>query len=130
LSIPLTERAKKRAAIITPFGIFLPQRTPFGLKSSPSAFCKAMSIVLSDLNFLSIYMDDILIGATNEDEMADNFILVFNRLALYNLKIQLTKSKFYKTEVKILGVVFSKKGRTIDPSKISSNSKVPKDNHT
>jgi hypothetical protein len=126
LSIPLTERAKKRAAIITPFGIFLPQRTPFGLKSSPSAFCKAMSIVLSDLNFLSIYMDDILIGATNEEEMADHLILVFNRLALYNLKIQLTKSKFYKTEVKILGVVFSKKGRTIDPAKIQAIQKFPK----
>ena len=71
-------------------------------------------------------MDDILIGATNEEEMADNLILVFNRLALYNLKIQLTKSKFYKTEVKILGVVFSKKGRTIDPAKISAIQNFPK----
>jgi hypothetical protein len=74
-------------------------------------------------------MDDILIGATNEDEMADNLILVFNRLALYNLKIQLTKSKFYKTEVKILGVVFSKKGRTIDPAKISAIQNFPKIPH-
>jgi hypothetical protein len=126
LSIPLTERAKSRAAIITPFGIFLPQRTPFGLKSSPSAFCKAMSFVLTDLKFLSIYMDDILIGAENEDEMADHLVLVFNRLAQYNLKIQLTKSKFYKTEVKILGVIFSKKGRSIDPAKIKAIQDFPK----
>ena len=54
LSIALTERAQKAASIITPFGIFNTLRTPFGLKSSPSAFCRAMSFVVADLPFVSI----------------------------------------------------------------------------
>ncbi|MFN9908429.1 MAG: reverse transcriptase domain-containing protein, partial [bacterium] len=41
LSIGLTERAKRYLAIITTFGVYIPQRTPFGLKTSPSAFCRA-----------------------------------------------------------------------------------------
>ena len=61
LSISLTERAQKAASIITPFGVFNTLRTPFGLKSSPSAFCRAMSFVVGDLPFVSIYIDDLLI---------------------------------------------------------------------
>jgi hypothetical protein len=52
LSVALTERAKQRSAIVTPFGVFLPQRTPFGLKTSPAAFCYVMRIVLKELDFL------------------------------------------------------------------------------
>ena len=95
LSIHLTERAQKAASIITPFGVFNTLRTPFGLKSSPSAFCRAMSFVVGDLPFVSIYMDDLLIGASSPEEMVDHLIMVFERLNKYNLKIQLTKSKIF-----------------------------------
>ena len=125
LSIALTKEAQKAAAIITPFGTFLPTRTPFGLKTSPSAFCSAMSIVLSDLKFCQFYVDDILIGAENEEDMTNNLIIVFERLAKYNLKIQLSKTKFFENELKILGVIFSKTGRRIDPDKTSAIEQFP-----
>jgi hypothetical protein len=78
-------------AIITPFGIFRPTRTPFGLKTSPSAFCAAINKILGDLKFVLAYMDDLLICANSADEMTENLIQVFERLAKYNLKIQLSK---------------------------------------
>jgi hypothetical protein len=36
---------------------------------------------------------------------------------MYNLKIQLSKTKLYEKELKILGMIFSKTGRQIDPEK-------------
>ena len=39
LTVSMTERAKKRCDIITPFGVFIPQRMPFSLKTSPAGFC-------------------------------------------------------------------------------------------
>jgi hypothetical protein len=125
LSIPLTEEAKKYLAITTPFGIYLPTRTPFGLKSSPSAFNFAMSKVLGDLPFCNVYMDDICIGGVNNEEMIKHLKIVMSRLHKFNLKIQLSKTKFFVTEFKCLGVIYSKHGKKIDPEKIAAIEKIP-----
>ena len=129
LSIALTERAQKAASIITPFGVFNTLRTPFGLKSSPSTFCRAMSFVVADLPFVSIYVDDLLIGASSPEEMVKHLCIVFECLNKYNLKIQLTKSKIFTNKLKILGVIFSKQGQTIDPEKIAAIKKLSHAHH-
>ncbi len=120
LNIPLTERAKQYLAIITPFGWFLPQRTPFGLKTSPSAFCYALNLVIGDLEYVQFYMDDLLLGGVDHDDLLKNLKTVLKRLAQYNLKIQLSKTKFYVKEIKVLGVIFSAQGKRIDPDKIKA----------
>jgi hypothetical protein len=113
LSIPLTERAKMLCAIITPFGTYLPTRTPFGLKTSPSSFCQALNKVIGDLTFCHFYMDDILVGANSNEEMVKHLKILFERLHSYNLKIRISKTKFFQREVKILGVIFSKEGKRL-----------------
>jgi hypothetical protein len=120
LSIGLTERAKRYLAIITPFGVYIPQRTPFGLKTSPSAFCRALDIAIGDLPFLSSYMDDIIVGGLDDEDLMNNLITLFKRLVKYNLKIQLDKTLYFETEVKILGVIFNSVGKKIDPNKITA----------
>ena len=70
-------------------------------------------------------MDDIVIGAENEDDMAEKLILLFKRLAEFNLKIQLSKVKFFQKSIKILGIIFSRNGKQIDPSKIESITNFP-----
>jgi hypothetical protein len=65
-------------------------------------------------------MDDIVIGSENEDEMMESLAIVFERLAKYNLKIQLSKIRFFQRELKILGVIFSGNGKRIDPEKIQA----------
>jgi hypothetical protein len=65
-------------------------------------------------------MDDIVIGSENEDKMMERLTIVFERLAKYNLKIQLSKIRFFQRELKILGVIFSGNGKRIDPEKIQA----------
>ena len=120
LSIPLTERARKLCAIITPFGTFLPNRTPYGLKTSPSAFCFALYQVIGDLDFIHFYMDDIHVGGETKEELFKNLMLVMDRLFRFNLKIQLSKTKFFVKETKILGVIYSSVGKKIDPEKVKA----------
>ena len=126
LSISLTPRAQKLASIITPFGVFSPTRTPFGLKSSPSAFNFALQKVLGDLPYVQAYMDDLLILAKGKEDMAEKLCTVFKRLNQYNLKISLDKIKLYEPELKLLGVIFSRVGRKIDPEKITAIQNFPK----
>ena len=128
LSIGLTERAKSLLAIITPFGTYLPQRSPFGLKTSPSAFCYALDKVIGDLDFVKFYMDDLLIGADDGLQMVEHLKIVFTRLHKYNLKIRISKTKFFKREVKILGIIFSKDGKKVDPEKVTAIDTFPEIN--
>ena len=79
-----------------------------------------MHMVLSGLLFAGYYMDDILVGGRSNAEITKNLIAVFERLAKYNLKIQLSKINFYKSEIKILGIIFSKSGKKIDPERVSA----------
>lgn len=118
LSLPLTEKARQYLAIITPFGTYLPNRTPFGLKTSPSAFCFALSKILGDLDFTNYFMDDIHIGGRTEKEMVENLKTVMDRLFQHNLKIRLSKTKFFESKCKLLGMVFSNVGREVDPEKV------------
>ncbi len=106
LSIPLTEQSRKLLAVVTPYGTFLPNRTPYGLKTSTSAFCFALYKVIGDLPFCHFYMDDIHVGGATKRELMDNLKTVMDRLFQFNLKIQLSKTRFYVTEVKVLGVIY------------------------
>jgi hypothetical protein len=69
-----------------------------------------MRIVLKELDFCSVYMDDIVVCAMDEQDMTEKLIKLFNTLNKFNLKIQLSKVKFFQKEVRILGMIFSKVG--------------------
>jgi hypothetical protein len=65
-------------------------------------------------------MDDLLIGASSNEEMVQNLCTVFERLAKFNLKIRISKTKFWETEVKVLGTIFSSTGQKVDPDRIKA----------
>ena len=120
LSIKLNDEAMALCAIVTPFGTFQPTRSPFGLKTSPSAFCNALWKIIHDLPFVVMYMDDLLIGADTPEELMERFLVVLKRLADHNLKIRISKTKFFLKELKILGTIFSSVGKKIDPEKVEA----------
>ena len=120
LSIKLDDAAMALCAIVTSFGIFQPTRSPFGLKTSPSAFCNALWKIIHDLPFVVMYMDDLLIGADTPEELMERFLVVLKRLADHNLKIRISKTKFFLKELKILGTIFSSVGKKIDPEKVEA----------
>ena len=79
-----------------------------------------MDIVLGQLTHSVFYMDDVLVGGLDEEDLFKNLLEVLEKLAQHNLKIQLSKIDFYVKEVKILGVIFSSAGKKPDPEKIKS----------
>ncbi len=65
-------------------------------------------------------MDDIHIGGETEVEMLQNLKIVLDRLYQNHLKIRLSKTKFFESECKLLGMIFSPVGKRVDPEKIRS----------
>ena len=58
-----------------------------------------------------IWMTYVIVGGKDEAELTKNLITVFEKLNAGNLKIQLSKVQFFESELKLLGVVFSKAGK-------------------
>jgi len=63
-------------------------------------------------------MDDIVIYATSLEEHTKKYNLLIERLRQANLKLQLDKCEFLKTEVTYLGHVISKDRVKPDPKKL------------
>ncbi|XP_064097613.1 uncharacterized protein LOC135209005 [Macrobrachium nipponense] len=59
--VPLSERARKISAFITPFGSFEPKVMAFGLKNAASTFQRLMNKVLNGINNCVVYLDDLVI---------------------------------------------------------------------
>ncbi|TLY44982.1 MAG: RNA-directed DNA polymerase, partial [Gammaproteobacteria bacterium] len=75
-----------------------------------------------------VYLDDIIIFGNTEQEHLKNIETVFEYLKNANLKIQLDKSEFFKTEVEYLGFVISNEGLKPNTKKIEAiqNIQIPK----
>jgi Reverse transcriptase (RNA-dependent DNA polymerase) len=59
--IPLDEAAQRLCATILPWGKYRYMRLPMGVNVAPDIFQSIMMEILGDLEFVRVYMDDILI---------------------------------------------------------------------
>ena len=65
--IPMGTQADPKMAIITPFGLFEFLRMPFGLKNAAQAFQRMIDGILRDIDFVFVYLDDILVASCTKE---------------------------------------------------------------
>ena len=88
---------------------------PFGLTDAPAVFQRLMQQVLVGLNpedgkeFVTAYIDDILVFSPFLPEYIEHLQKVISHLQEVNLKLNLAKCKFARTEVDYLGHVIKLK---------------------
>ena len=114
-----------KTAITTPFGTFEYLRMPFGLKNAGQTFQRVMDEIPSDLDFLFVYMDDVLVASRNMEEHKDHFRQRFRRLADHDLAVNPTKCQFGQTKVEFLGHTVSKDGVEPLPGKVEAITQFP-----
>lgn len=110
--ILVDENSVEKTAFSTPQGHFEFLRMPFGLRNSPSTFQRTMNHILRGLTEQQcmVYLDDIIIFSTSLQEHLGRLKNVFQRLRAANLKVQLDKSEFLRTEVNYLGHIITPQG--------------------
>lgn len=125
--IPLENNSKKYTAFSTSDGHYQYTRLPFGLNISPNSFQRMMTIAMAGLSpeCAFIYVDDIVVIGCSENHHLRNLENVFERLRMYNLKLNPEKCDFFKSEVTYLGHKISDKGITPDDAKFSIIEKYP-----
>jgi len=108
--IPVHEPDIPKTAVITPFGLFEFLRMPFGLKNAAQAFQRLMDVVGQDMDFIFIYLDDILVFSRSHDEHHDHLRQLFRRLDQYGLVVNVDKCQFGRTTMDFLGHRISSTG--------------------
>lgn len=120
--IELEKQDRQKTAFTTREGHFEFLRLPFGLKTAPATFQRAIDNVLRGLQDIHcmVYLDDIIIFSASLDEHLTKLKTVFDRLRKTNLKVQLDKSEFLRKEVLYLGHKITKDGLKPNDDKIKT----------
>lgn len=101
--INLTKETRKITAFVTPTGLFQYKVLPFGLRSAPGTFQRAMNIVTSKLPGVEAYLDDLVVTSMTWEEHLERLRSLFQRLLEYNFTVNLPKSEFGKATLVFLG---------------------------
>lgn len=119
--IELSNASKKLCTIVLPWGKYEYQRLPMGLCNSPDIFQEKMSNLMSDLEYVRAYIDDLLIltKGTFEDHL-QKLSLVLNRLQKAGLKVNAKKSFFAQEELEYLGYWITRNGIQPSQSKVAA----------
>ena len=115
LQLNVKENCREILTINTHKGLFRFKRLPFGIANAPSAFQAELDKILSGLNNVAWYMDDIIVIGQSLEECVENVRTVCSRLKSYNVRVNSSKSIFFERKVNFLGHEISDLG--IKPSK-------------
>ena len=106
-----------KTAFRTPFSQYEWLSMPMGLCNSPSVFQRLVTRILGHLDFVEVFIDDILIHSPDDITHLTHIETVLSILQDNHLTAKQTKCEFFAKEVEFLGHVVSAKGISMEPSK-------------
>lgn len=121
--VPVAEIEK--TAIITPFGLFEYPRMPFGLRNASQTFMRFMNDIMSGLDYVFCYIDDILIASEFPDRHREHLEEVLKRLNDNGITINMEKSIFGQKEVDFLGYRITAEGISPLPIRVKAIDEYP-----
>ena len=116
--IPVSDGDIPKTAVITPFGLYIFPRTPFGLKNAGQDFQRLMDEILGDLPRVFVYIDDILIASETLEQHLADLKAVFDLLAANGLVIQRPKCVLGKSQLEFLGYQVDESGISPLPDRV------------
>ena len=103
--VPLTERAKRVSAFVTPKGLYQYKVMPFGMKNAPATFQQLVNQLIGDLEGCGGYIDDIIVYSDTWEQHLLRIRALLERLVQAQLAVNLSKSEFAHAHVTYLGHV-------------------------
>jgi len=120
--IRIADRDVHKTAFRTQYGHYEFRVMPFGLTNAPATFQLLMNTLFRDCleKFVLVYLDDILVFSSSEEEHERHLRLVLQRLREAKLYASPSKCEFWRTRVEFLGHVLTSDGLTVVHNKIQA----------
>ena len=96
LQIEVDEESKHLLTINTHMGLFRYNRMVFGVKTFPAIFQQIMDRMLTGMQNVAAYIDDIFVSGKDETEHNNNLHEVLRRIQDYDFKIKFEKCEFFQ----------------------------------
>ena len=109
-----------KTAVKTPFRLFNFTRTPFGLRNSVQTFQRFIDHVTRGLDFVFVYLDDLLVTSPDHQTYKKYLKILFKRLTEYGIIILLDKCQFGTTKLSFLGHYFCPEGISPLPTAVDA----------
>ena len=77
-------------------GLFEWNHKTFGFVNAPVAFQRAVNYIFRNLDYVIVYLDDVLILSKTPEEHNEHLREVFKLLSEYNSKLRVDKCKFFR----------------------------------
>ena len=95
LQIEMEENSSKLLCINTQRGLYKFNRLAFGVKVAPAIFQQVIDAMLGDLDFVTAYLDDILITTKSVTEHRNHMMCVFDKIQEYSFKVKEAKCDLF-----------------------------------
>ena len=123
--------SQEKTAFVVPQGLYEFRVMPFGLTNAPGVFQRLMQQVLAGLNpasgtdFVSVYLDDILVFSRSLQDHLTHLRVVIQKLVEAGLKLKPSKCHFARRELEYLGHVVTRDGLKTNPRLMEAVSEFP-----
>ena len=123
--ISLTEESKVLTTVNTHKGLFRYNRLPFGVSAAPSIFQRTMESLMQGLPHVVVYIDDILVTESTEEEHLRTLEEVLDRLEKAGARLKREKCRFMLPMMEYLGHQISADGLQPTDAKIKALKQAP-----
>ncbi|XP_008181385.1 uncharacterized protein K02A2.6-like [Acyrthosiphon pisum] len=123
--LPLSTNSQKLTTISTLKGLFMYKRLPYGVASAPGILQREMESMLSGIEGVGCFFDDIVVSGIDKPEVNDRLHKVLRKLDFAGLTVRKEKCEYYKTKITFLGYSIDEKGLHIPTDRIKAISDVP-----
>ncbi|XP_061129807.1 uncharacterized protein K02A2.6-like [Syngnathus typhle] len=116
----LDPESSKYTTFNTPFGRYCFLRLPFGIKSAPEIFHRAMESMIEGLDGTRVYIDDLVVWGKTQQQHDERLEKLFQRVKKHGLKLNRDKCLFGVKEMTFLGDKVTSEGVEPDQSKVQA----------
>ena len=123
--IGLSEQSKPLTAFMTHSGKFQWNVLPFGIGIGVQTFSFVINKAIGHCSdFAANYLDDIIVFSRTAEDHMEHLEKIFEALRVADLKIKVSKCKFFKKHISYLGFLIGETGIHCDRSKVKAINKI------